>query len=110
MDGSSLSLIIIPVVVVISLAAWLILVAHAASHPQWKGGPAHRGMPGRPRFQIGGVPLPRTEIRARSASRPRPGPWLPPGTPANEPPGAALRQMTDAGAADRRQRDCRANR
>jgi hypothetical protein len=40
MDGSSLSLIIIPVVVVISLAAWLILVAYAASHPEWKHGPA----------------------------------------------------------------------
>jgi hypothetical protein len=40
MDGSSLSLIIIPVVVLISLAAWLILVAYAASHPEWKHGPA----------------------------------------------------------------------
>jgi hypothetical protein len=33
MDGSSLSLILIPVVAVISLAAWLIVVAYAASHP-----------------------------------------------------------------------------
>jgi hypothetical protein len=40
MDGSSLSLILIPVVVVISLAAWLIVVAYAASHPEWKRGPA----------------------------------------------------------------------
>jgi hypothetical protein len=36
MDGSSLSLVIIPVVVVMSLAAWLIAVAHAAAHPEWK--------------------------------------------------------------------------
>jgi len=36
MDGSSLSFIVIPIVVTISLAAWLILVAFAASHPQWK--------------------------------------------------------------------------
>jgi hypothetical protein len=36
MDGSSLSLIVIPIVVVISLAAWLSQVAYAASHPQWK--------------------------------------------------------------------------
>jgi hypothetical protein len=40
MDGSSLSLIIIPIVVVISLATWLILVAYAVRHPEWKHGPA----------------------------------------------------------------------
>ena len=32
MDGSSASLIVIPIVVIASLAAWLILVAYAASH------------------------------------------------------------------------------
>ncbi len=62
MDGSSLSLIIIPAVVVISLAAWLIAVAYAASHPSWKHGPASaqgaRTAP-RPAAQD---PLPRTEI------------------------------------------------
>ena len=36
MDGDSLDLIIIPIVVMISLAAWLIAVAYAATHPQWK--------------------------------------------------------------------------
>jgi hypothetical protein len=36
MDGSSLDLMIIPIVAVISLAVWLIAVAYAASHPQWK--------------------------------------------------------------------------
>ncbi len=35
MTGSSLAPIIIPIVVTASLAAWLILVYHAASHPQW---------------------------------------------------------------------------
>ena len=38
MDGSSASLIAIPIVVTVVLAAWLILVAYAASHPQWKHG------------------------------------------------------------------------
>jgi hypothetical protein len=37
MDGSAADLIVIPIVVVISLAAWLILVAYAASHPEWRG-------------------------------------------------------------------------
>jgi hypothetical protein len=36
MDGSSIDLIVIPIVAVISLAAWLIAVAYAAAHPQWK--------------------------------------------------------------------------
>ena len=40
MDGSTLSLILIPIITMASLAAWLILVAHAASHPTWKHGPA----------------------------------------------------------------------
>jgi hypothetical protein len=61
MDGSSISLILIPAVVVISLAAWLIAVAYAASHPSWKHGPAspqdaHSAPP--PGAQI---PLPRNE-------------------------------------------------
>ena len=38
MDGSSASLIAIPIVVIVVLAAWLILVAYAAGHPQWKHG------------------------------------------------------------------------
>ena len=38
MDGSSLSLIIIPITTAASLATWLILVAYAASHPTWKHG------------------------------------------------------------------------
>jgi hypothetical protein len=35
MTGSSLAPIVIPVVVVIVLAVWLIMVFHAASHPRW---------------------------------------------------------------------------
>jgi hypothetical protein len=35
MDGSSLSLIVIPIVVSISLALWLVIVFYAASHPLW---------------------------------------------------------------------------
>ena len=42
MDGSSVDLIIIPVVTVISLAAWLLAVAYAATHLEWKHGPASR--------------------------------------------------------------------
>ena len=35
MDGSGLSLIVVPVVAVTCLAAWLIMVFYADSHPQW---------------------------------------------------------------------------
>jgi hypothetical protein len=38
MDGSTASLIAIPIVVTLALAAWLLLVAYAAAHPQWKHG------------------------------------------------------------------------
>jgi hypothetical protein len=44
MDGSTASLIAIPIVTTLALAAWLILVAYAASHPQWK----HRTPAARP--------------------------------------------------------------
>jgi hypothetical protein len=36
MDGSIGSLVIIPLVVMISLAVWLIAVYHADSHPRWQ--------------------------------------------------------------------------
>ncbi len=62
MDGSSLSLILIPVVVVISLAVWLVLVAYAASHPTWKHGPASpQGARTTPPPDAS-IPLSRTEI------------------------------------------------
>ena len=85
MDGSSLSLILIPVVVMISLAAWLIAVAYAASHPQWKHGPAapHDApvttLPGT------GVPRPRTEIRRPARQPAETRPMVTAGTPATEP-------------------------
>jgi hypothetical protein len=43
MDGSTASLIAIPIVVTLALAAWLLLVAYAAAHPQWKHGTAAAG-------------------------------------------------------------------
>jgi hypothetical protein len=46
MDGSSLSLIVIPIVVTISLAAWLVMVYYADSHPRWGGRQAARGPSG----------------------------------------------------------------
>jgi hypothetical protein len=81
MDGSTLSVIIIPVVVVISLAAWLMLVYYADSHPRWRHGPAtaaDRPAPG-PRS------LPGTDAgKTRSA-----GPDRPPAEPAEDRPRAA---------------------
>ena len=43
MDGSTASLIAIPIVVTLALAAWLLLVAYAAAHPRWKHGSAAAG-------------------------------------------------------------------
>jgi hypothetical protein len=43
MDGSTASLIAIPIVVMLSLAAWLLTVAYAAAHPRWKHGAAAAG-------------------------------------------------------------------
>jgi len=43
MDGSTASLIAIPIVTTLALAAWLLLVAYAATHPQWKHGTATAG-------------------------------------------------------------------
>ena len=40
MTGSALAPIVIPIVVTIGLAIWLIMVYHAASHPQWGSRPA----------------------------------------------------------------------
>jgi hypothetical protein len=36
MTGSSLAPIVIPIVVMFSLAAWIVMVFYAASHPQWR--------------------------------------------------------------------------
>ena len=40
MTGSALAPIVIPIVVTIGLAIWLIMVYHAAGHPQWGSRPA----------------------------------------------------------------------
>ena len=67
MDGSAASLIVIPIVVTVALAAWLILVAYAASHPQWKHGTQAAG-PGNPAPADGQLraaePRPATQARA----------------------------------------------
>ena len=42
MTGTGIDLIIIPIVTVVSLAAWLILVAYAAAHPGWDRGRSAR--------------------------------------------------------------------
>ena len=47
MDGSTASLIAIPIVTTLALAAWLLLVAYAAARPQWKHGTTAAG-PGYP--------------------------------------------------------------
>ena len=43
MDGSTAAIILIPIVVTISVAAWLIVVFYADSHPQWRNGPSPEG-------------------------------------------------------------------
>jgi hypothetical protein len=47
MDGSTAAFIAIPIVTTLALAGWLLLVAYAATHPQWKHGTAAPG-PGNP--------------------------------------------------------------
>jgi hypothetical protein len=63
MDGSIASLVIIPLVVMISLAVWLIAVYHADSHPRWQ---ASQPAPGRDRSgqaMLAGSCLPGTQPR-----------------------------------------------
>ena len=85
MDGSSLSLIIIPVVVVISLAAWLIVVAYAASHPEWKNGPAAPHDAPVTTLPGDGVPRPRAEIPRPVRQPTKTRPMVTAGTPATAP-------------------------
>jgi hypothetical protein len=63
MDGSTASLVIIPLVVMISLAVWLVAVYHADSHPRWQ---ASQPVPGRDRSgraMLAGSRLPSTQPR-----------------------------------------------
>ncbi len=46
MSGSSLAPIVIPIVVAIGLAAWLLMVSHADRHPYWRGQSSAPGRPG----------------------------------------------------------------
>jgi len=85
MDGSSLSLILIPVVVVISLAAWLIMVAYAASHPEWKHGLASTQDASATTLPGGGVSRPHAEIPRPARQRAETRPMVTAGTPATEP-------------------------
>ena len=41
MDGSSIDLILIPIVAVLSLVGWLVPIYWADSHPRWGGGARH---------------------------------------------------------------------
>jgi len=73
MTGSGLSLIVIPIVVMISLAAWLIMVYYADRHPLWKADhpapePEHADPPAlasprRPDGQLQGDAVPTTGSR-----------------------------------------------
>ena len=64
MTGSTLSLIVIPIVAVICLAVMLIMVYYADSHPQWRAdhparepdstNPAALASPRRPDGELGG--------------------------------------------------------
>ena len=81
MDGSTLSIVLIPIVVVISLAAWLIMVAYAAGHPTWKHGlasPQGEGTTPPPAAQN---PPPGTEIPPSRTEIPRPRTETPGPTP-----------------------------
>ena len=85
MDGSSLSLILIPVVVMISLAAWLIAVAYAASHPQWKHGPASTQDAPATTLPGNGVSRPRAEIPRPARQPAGTRPMVTAGTSTTEP-------------------------
>jgi hypothetical protein len=72
MDGSGLSLIVVPVVAVICLAAWLIMVFYAASHPQW-GRARGAGAPAASRQPTGAWMRPGRRIRpGQNATVPQP--------------------------------------
>ena len=87
MDGSTLSIVLIPVVVVISLAAWLIMVAYAASHPTWKHGLGSRQGEGTTPPPAAQNPPPGTQISPSRTEIPTPRPEIP--RPRTETPGPA---------------------
>jgi hypothetical protein len=85
MDGSGIDLIIIPVVVMISLAAWLIAVAYTASHPQWQHGPAAPQQARTTALPRVAAPRPRPEIPAPVRQPAVTRPLATAGTPTTEP-------------------------
>jgi len=85
MDGSGIDLIIIPVITVICLAAWLIAVFYAASHPAWKHGPAAQQQAPATALPGAAVPPPRAEIRHPVRQPAETRPLVTAGTPTTEP-------------------------
>jgi hypothetical protein len=70
MTGSSLAPIIIPIVVSISLAAWLIMVYYAASHPEWKNArPAPAEADPAPGPEAAGTPGEQPELPAAESDQ-----------------------------------------
>jgi len=63
MTGSDLALIVIPIFVMFGLAAWIVMVFHAASHPLWRDRTAVAKQSTQPRRA--------QRVPARSARRPR---------------------------------------
>src|SRR6516165_12100758 len=81
MTGSSLAPIVIPIVVMFSLAAWIVMVFHADSHPRW-----HNDMAAAPNK----APARRgRNVPAPSPHRPYPAAAVQPGFAGAEPVGAA---------------------
>jgi len=68
--GSSLAPIVIPIVVMFSLAAWIVMVFHVASHPPWRDRSTAVPQNTQPR-QIQRVPAVTPSQRRRSARRRR---------------------------------------
>lgn len=77
MSGSTPALIAIPIVVTILLAAWLIMVFYAASHPQWRGrgsAPARSNSAPAARGDLRRNPKPGRRKRKATTGAPEPAP------------------------------------
>jgi hypothetical protein len=71
MDGSSIDLIIIPIVASLSLAIWLIGMYYADSHPRWKHGPYGTSTPGAKYPAVAAPPQARADLSSRPGLVPR---------------------------------------
>jgi hypothetical protein len=71
MTGSSLAPIVIPIVVMFGLAAWLVIVFYAGSHPHWKdrGSPAAQRAGAGPALTSGSSPPQRRDSAEPPAAR-----------------------------------------